>query len=267
MRVIALCVAVFTSAWLLTGCTHYKNIAYFQDLPDSIRLNVNKPNYEDLLIAPDDILSINIQTIDPAANAVFNQGSPTSYLAPNAQTGSLTTPSAVAGLNGFLVSKDGSVEIPLLGMFHLAGLTTMAARDSITARAAIYYKTPVVNVRFANFKVTVLGEVLKPGSYIIPNERASIFDALGLAGDLTIYGKRENVLLIRDSANQNKLIRLNLNSKSIVQSDYFYLRKNDVVYVEPNKAKLANLDASQNRNFAIIGAGLSVLIILASRIK
>jgi polysaccharide export outer membrane protein len=169
--------------------------------------------------------------------------------------------------NGFLVNKEGYIEIPLLGRFYLAGLTTIQAEDSISKRASLYYKLPTVYVRFANFKVTVLGEVLRPGSYIVPNEKATIFDALGYAGDLTIFAKRENALLIRDSGNQTRLVRLNLNSKDIVKSDYFYLKQNDVIYVEPTKAKLANLDAVQNKNYAIIGAILSVLIIAGTRLK
>ncbi|HVX52675.1 MAG TPA: polysaccharide biosynthesis/export family protein [Chitinophagaceae bacterium] len=258
--------------FFFTSCKTYKNIPYFQDLSDSARISVLKAPYQDLRIQPDDILSITIQTVDPAGNAVFNQASPSTYVSqnPSAINGSLSASAAASvsqPLGGYLVNKQGDIDLPMLGTFHVAGLTTLAAQDSIAQRTALYYKSPTVLVRFSNFKVTVLGEVNRPGSYVIPNERVTIFDALGLAGDLTIFGKRENVLLVRDSANQSQLVRLNLNSKDIVSSSYFYLRQNDVLYIEPLKEKIANLDASKNRNYAIAGALLSVLIIAATRIK
>jgi polysaccharide export outer membrane protein len=151
---------------------------------------------------------------------------------------------------------------------HLQGYTTVEARDVIRTEMTKYVKEPMVNVKFANFKVTVLGEVMRPASYIMPTEKVTVFDALGQAGDLTIYGRRENVLVIRDSANNQKsMVHLNLNSKEIMSSPYFYLQPNDVVYVEPNKSKAASTDASKNRIFAIAAAVLSVLIIAATRIK
>jgi polysaccharide export outer membrane protein len=252
---------------LIMSCDTYKNIPYFQNLPDDARVNILKPKYSNLIIAPDDILSINIATLDPQSSAILSQS-----LGPQTQSSlsSLTSPSSTPSqpqTSGFLVNKDGDIEYPVLGKFHLEGLTTEEAQNLIESKALQIFKTPAVYVRFANFKITVLGEVQKPGTYVLPNEKVTIFDALGLAGDLTIFGKRENVLLVRDSVDHTQLIRLNLNSKEIIQSDYYYLKKNDVIYVEPTKQKLANLDATKNRNYAIFAAILSVLIIAATRIK
>jgi polysaccharide export outer membrane protein len=123
----------------------------------------------------------------------------------------------------------------------------------------------VVSVRFANFNITVLGEVARPATYVVPNEKVSILDAIGMAGDLTIYGKRENVLLIRDSLGIKKMMRFDLNSTSTLLSPYFYLRQGDVVYVEPAKSKIAASDAVKTRNITLLGAGLSLLIVIFSR--
>jgi len=251
-----------------TSCTTYKNIAYFKDLPDTAREVIMNAHYNQLIIHPDDILSINIQTLDPTANDMFTQSSGSQVTGVNpantiGQGSANTTPSQP----GFLVDKNGTVELPVLGSFHLAGLTTIQARDTIQKSASLIYKSPAVYVRFANLKVTILGEVSHPGTYVLPNEKNTIFDALGLAGDLTIFGKRENALLIRDSAGYSTLTRFSLMSKDIVKQEFFFLKQNDVLYIEPNAAKLANLDAVKTRNYTIIVSILTLLIVIASRVN
>jgi len=167
--------------------------------------------------------------------------------------------------SSYRVNKDGNIDVPLIGKLVASGLTTSQLKDSIQKRLTVYYKVPTVDVRFANFRVTVLGEVLKPGTFTVPNEKLTVLDALGLSGDLTIFGKRTNVLLIRDSADYKQMVRLDLNSKKIISSPYYYLRQNDVIYIEPTDAKIANLDAVQNRYITIASAVLSLLIIFATR--
>ena len=123
-----------------------------------------------------------------------------------------------------------------------------------------------MNVRFANFKVSVLGEVKNPSTFLIPNEKPTLMDALGLAGDLTIYGRRDNIMLIRDNEGKKEITRLNLDSSKTISSGYFYLRPNDVIYVEASSSKVLSTDAYRNRNFAIIGAALGFLTVLAARL-
>jgi polysaccharide export outer membrane protein len=155
-----------------------------------------------------------------------------------------------------------------LGKINVLNLTTTELRDTITNIANKYYKDPTVVVRFANFKITVTGEVLKPGQYVVPNEKVSIFDGIAMAGDLTIFGKRDNILLLRENADGTKTpYRINLNKSEILSSPYYYLRQNDILYIEPGKGKAAANDASQARTYAIIGSLLSVLIVLVSRIN
>lgn len=254
------------SVWVfvLASCTSTKNIPYFQNLPDSVAYSrAPQAKFTEPVIQPDDILNINIQTVDPGAAAAVNQKSITESALGASSAGNF----GQQQVSGFLVDKNGEVEIPVIGNIKLAGLTTFQARELIRDKAAAFFVKPSVQVRFVNFKVTVIGEVVRPATYTVPNEKVTILDALGLAGDLTIYGKRENVLLIRDSGGKEKeLVRFNLNSSDLFQSPYYYLRQNDVIYVEPNKAKIATTDASRTRTYAILGSVLSVLIVVASRL-
>jgi len=238
------------------------------DFPDTSKpIVVKTVPFKEPIIQGDDILSINIQTIDPQANLIFSQPSISSSASSATAALGLGGGGGTQQVTGYLVDKEGNVQIPIIGKVKLAGLTTIIARDSVTNRLQKFYKDPIVDVRFANFKITVLGEVLKPGAYTVPNERTSILDALGLAGDLTIYGRRENVLLIRDSSDQKQMVRLNLNSKNLISSPYFYLKQSDIVYVEPNKAKAAALDAAKTRNYAIAASIITLLIVVATRVK
>jgi polysaccharide export outer membrane protein len=261
------CALIACSVSFLPSCNTYKNIAYFTDFADTAKhTTAQTVPFKSPVIAPDDLLTISIQTIDPDINAVLNSGNTPSAVSSGGGNG-LSLPNTQY-TPGYLVDKNGDVELPFVGKMHLEGYTTIEARDTIRTEMIKYVKNPIVNVKFANFKVTVLGEVMRPASYIMPTEKVTVFDALGQAGDLTIYGRRENVLVIRDSANNEKsMAHLNLNSKDIISSPYFYLRPNDVVYVEPNKSKAASTDASRNRLIAIAGAVISVLIVAATRIK
>lgn len=248
-----------------TSCKHYERIAYFKDFSDSsLPEAIQTHAFQNPLIQPDDVLSITIQTIDNEVTSLLNSGSSATGIQGNVPVlGSSTGGQAP---NGYLVDKEGRVELPFVGKVKVGGLTTADAKEAIRLEVDKFFNEPVINVRFANYKITILGEVLRPSSYIVPNEKVNIFDALGLAGDMTIYGRRENVLLIRDSLTFKKLIRLDLNSKDVVTSPYFYLLPNDILYVEPTEAKLATTDAYRNREIALYSAGLSILLIVVSRI-
>ena len=161
----------------------------------------------------------------------------------------------------------------MLATWKLSGLTTTQAQDTIKAAALKLFNAPIVSVRYANFKITVLGEVRAPGSYTMPNEKVTLFDALGRAGDLTDAAKSNSILLIRDSTGVNKqMIRLNINSKDIIGSPYYFLRPNDMLYVEPTKDRLINTAESNavRQRISLITSGLAVItsiILLATRIK
>ncbi|RAJ29141.1 polysaccharide biosynthesis/export family protein [Pedobacter cryoconitis] len=256
--------ALLFLALLFTSCASTKNVPYFQDITSAEKsVLANTAVFTEPAIQPDDILSISIFTIDPATSMVVNQvGTQALSTIPGPSGGIVATPPA----SGFLVDKNGEIDLSIVGKVKIGGLTTFQARDLIKEKAAIVYKDPNVQVRYANFKVTVLGEVGRPASYVLPNERVSVLDALGLAGDLTIFGRRENILLIRENNGKKEFARLNLNSSELFNSPFYYLKQNDVIYVEPNKGKAASLNQARTQTYAIIGTALSVLIVLFSRL-
>lgn len=244
---------------LYFSCVTTKKAAYFRDMPDTTKFKVvEEAIYYTPSIQQDDILQVSIETLDADATAPLNQESPSVWQVNN--TGIAAAPGR-SNVTGYLVDREGYVLLPLIGKIMAKGQTTSQIRDDIRAKATAYYKDPVVNVRFANFKITVLGEVARPATYIMPNEKVTLLDALGVAGDLTIYGRRENVLLIRAKDGKKELIRFDLNNSEIFSSPYYYLQQGDVVYVEPNKAKIISTDATRLR-FLTIGTALISLVSL-----
>lgn len=262
--------AMGVASLFLSSCSTPKNTTYFKDVPDTMKQKiVEMAAYSTPVIQPDDILQVTIQTLDPSATGLLNQQNNATWpVVGNGTSMANNVPVGSAGdISGYLVDKDGYVILPLIGKMIVKDKTTNQVRDEIRKKAEEYFKEPVVNVRFANFKITVLGEVLKPSAYVMPNEKVTLLDAIGIAGDLTIYGKRENVLLIRDENGKKVFVRFNLNDSKVFASPYFYLHQGDVIYVEPNKDKAASTDLSQVRKLSIITSALTVLIILVSRIN
>ena len=252
-------------SFTVVSCSSTDKVKYFQDIPDSGQLKtIAKAEYVEPIIKVDDILNIIVQTVDPQATGMINIG--------NVPVNSTATPPG-SSLNtvvpsGYLVNKSGFIEIPVIGKLQVLGYTTSQLRDTIRTIALKYFKEPTVIVRFANFKISVTGEVLKPGQYIMPNEKVNILDAIAMAGDLTIFGKRENVLLIRENEDGSKTpYRINLKKSDIMSSPYYYLRQNDVIYVEPRKAKSDATDASQAKYISLAASVVSILIILATRLR
>lgn len=238
----------------ISSCSTPKNITYFRDIPDTIKTKqVSLAAYNTPVIQTDDILQVTIQTLDPSSTSSLNQQSSVSM--------------GGTVVSGYLVDKEGYVVLPLIGKMMVKGKTTDQVRDEVRKKAEEYYKDPVINVRFSNFKVTVLGEVVKPSTYVMPNEKVTLLDALGAAGDLTIYGKRENVMLIREKNGQKEFIRFNLNNSNLFASPYYYLQQGDVVYVEPNKSKVVATDAVRLRSLTIVTAAISLITIFIARVK
>ncbi|HVI48410.1 MAG TPA: polysaccharide biosynthesis/export family protein [Chitinophaga sp.] len=263
-RVGRLAMAAIISVFLFS-CAGPKNVTYFKDIPDTGRLkSVAEASYSTPRIQVDDILQITIQTLDAGATSVLNQQNTAAW----PTIGSSTASAAPGGnISGYLVDKDGNVVLPLIGKLLVKDKTTEEVRTEVTAKAAQYYKDPVVNVRYANFKITVLGEVARPSSYVMPNEKVTLLDAIGMAGDLTIFGKRENVLLIRERDGKKEFARFNLNDSHLFTSPYYYLQQGDVVYVEPNKSKVVATDASRLRNITIISSAITLLVVILTRVK
>jgi len=232
----------FVLILLFASCASSKKLKYFQDMPQ-VRTGVEFQAiaFEETKIQPEDILNIRINTVDQEASAAINEGNnsvPANNRAISNSVGNQM-------ISGYLVGQDGTVEIPVLGRIELGELTLSEAKEKIREVAHEYYKDATVSIRFSNFRVSVLGDVNRPGTFVIPNQRVSILDAISFSGDLTVYGKRKNVMLIRkDDSGKAVAVAMDLTSKDIFNSPYFYLRQNDVLYVEPAGAKLLNADTS-----------------------
>lgn len=254
--------ALFLAITLSCSCISNKKIAYFQDIKSVKQATLDSAAaFTEPVIQPDDILSINIFTLNPQSGAIINQAAETPTLGGNTNT-SLATQST-----GFLVDKNGEIELSLIGKLKVAGLTTYQARELIRGKASDVYKQPNVQLRFANFKVSVLGEVKNPSAYTLPNEKVTILDALSLAGDLTIYGKRDNILIVRDNNGKKEFARLDINSSNIFNSPFYYLKQNDVVYVEPNERKVTASNSGQLQTIGVIASVISVIVLAISNFK
>ncbi|MDM8177204.1 polysaccharide export protein [Olivibacter sp. LS-1] len=241
---------------LLGSCGARKNLSYFKDLPDSVVLKSTIPNVSDTKIQAGDILRITVNTLNPESNVLFNSGALQTL---DTRENSNINANNQLSAEGYLVDKNGNINFPVVGQIKLLGLTREEARLEMVKQLTQYVKDPIVNIRFLNFKVTVIGEVAKPSTFTIPNEKVTILEALGMAGDMTPFGKRENVLLIREENGERTMIKLDMGKKDIMNSPYFYLRQNDVVYVEPTKYK----DPSGDRTLRIITAAGTSLTALA----
>ncbi len=241
-----------------TSCNATKNVVYFENLKDTTFYSGNSETQ--FLIEPNDILGISISSLNAEASAIFN---PTS----NTNIKSTTVTGASTESGGYLVNPDGTIQLPVLGYVTAGGLTKKQLKDNITSLilSKKLLVSPLVEIRFLNYEVTVLGEVGKPTVITVPNEKISMLKAIGLAGDLTIYGKRENVLLIREENGQKKIRHINLNSRNFFNSPFYYLQPNDVVYVAPNKNKI-NQGTKNPQLIPVILSGLSVVVIILDRI-
>ncbi len=250
-----------------SSCVSQKQIAYFQKgINESDTISV--PKLFVPKIQPGDILSIPVSSLNPIASSFFNPYStiPVNGTSTDAIAGvNGTTPSPALSqsvLPGYLVNADGSIELPLVGNIRLANMTTGEARDTIKNRLKHYLKEPTVNVRILNYQISIMGEVAKPSVYVIPNEKITLPEALSLAGDITIFGKRDNVLIIRDVNGKKQFGRVNMTTRELYNSPYYYLHANDVVYVEPSKGKTAQTDRSYQLLPVLLSALSFISIIL-----
>lgn len=249
------------SLLIMCSCGTRKELVYFQDEPLSDQFS---PHQEfELTYKTNDILTIDVSALDPDAVRPFNLAIVNYGVTNNVVNSNI-------GLNAnanqlrqtYLVDVNGNIEFPVIGTIKIGGMTRIEVTEMLKERISEYVKDPIVNVRLINFTVTVLGEVNRPGTYTIQDERISMTEALGLAGDLTIYGKRNNVFLIREIDGQKKYAKYDLTSISVVNSPVYYLSQNDVIYVEPNEARIKS--SSFNPNTAVVISAISTLATIAA---
>jgi polysaccharide export outer membrane protein len=247
-RPAVLLLLLFTFLILNESCITRKDISYFQDISDSLSVQKISTDFE-AVVQSGDILSVHVSSLSKEASSFFNVVGETSD-------------QQVA--NTYLVDANGQIEMPLIGSIKVGGLTTQEAKQNMKALLSKYLADPTVNIRIRNFKVTVLGEVSQPGVYTIPNEKITLVEALGLAGDMTIFGRRINVLVIRENSGERQFVKLDLTSKEFFESEFYYLHSNDIVYVEPGKGKFASADAWY-KILPIVFSGLTALGLFLGR--
>ena len=236
----------------LTSCVSKKDIVYFQN--DAIEQEKVSNSFK-TMIKPDDLLQITITALDIEAVRPFNLTSVNYANTSNAAVGQ-------AQQQNYLVDTKGEIEFPVLGKIKIGGLTRNEAINLLKNKLSPdYIKDPNVNIRIANYKISVLGDVRKPGSYNIPNERITILDALALAGDVNISGQRNNVLIIREDSGEKMQYRVDLRSNKLLTSPVYYLQQNDVVYVEPNYASVQSASSNSNTSLFISLTGLIITIV------
>jgi polysaccharide export outer membrane protein len=234
---------------LLFSCVNTRKATYFSETKDgTITTVIPVP---ESVIHKNDLLNITVTSLNAQATEVFN------------------TPN-ISGTNnevtGYLVNSDGTIQFPMLGVLKVEGQTKEQLKATITKKLVDrqLLTDPIVNIRLMNFRVTVLGEVRNPNVIPVPNEKISLLEAIGLAGDLTIYGKRENVMVIREENGQKIIKRINLNSNELLTSPYYYLKSDDVVYVEPNKSRVASSRSSEW--VPVVISALSFAAIIVDRV-
>jgi len=236
------------------SCVSPKKIVYFQG--DSLRYSSGEVGQAYTpTIQKGDMLSIIVGSLSSEANEIFNAANQRS--SSSMSYGSSGAPSVQPF--GYLVRNDGCVELPMIGKIAVEGLETEAAADLVRKKLNRYLKEPSVIIHNLNFKVSVLGEVNRPAVYNIPNEKITLPEVLSLAGDLTIYGRRENIMIIREENGKREYVRVDLTSRDIFTSPFYYMHKNDLIYIEPTKAKMS----ANNRGFQIVPIVLGVVTALS----
>lgn len=239
-------------ALLITSCAQ-RNLVYFSDLPASTNNETPIKNYVQPTIQPDDIISISVSSLNPESNVLFNNV----ILPSSANSGGVIAATKVN--EGYQVDKAGFINFPVIGKVMLAGLTKEQAIEKMTSEIKVHVKNPIVNIRFLNFKITVIGEVNSPSTFTVDREKINVLEALGLAGDMTSFGRRENVLIIREQQGVRRTTRINLNNKDVLNSPYFYLQQNDIVYVEPSNREKAAETSPGNRYIGLWGSVISTI--------
>ena len=258
---------------LITGCKTNQQVVYLQDAGKLI-------TYKDSTVAPipdatlkiGDLLTITVNSNTPEASVPFNlpliptQGGMNSYSMTNASTSG-----GGGSLQNYLIDTKGDMMFPIIGKIHAAGMTKSELSDYIEGQIYPRYikDIPIITIRYANFKISVLGEVNKPGLCEINNEKVSILEAVAMAGDLTIYGRRDNLLLIRETNGKRESVRIDLRDKRLIDSPYFFLQQNDILYVQPNnpKSRSSAFGTAEAISLSVVGTLISLTSLIVTLLR
>ena len=251
-------------SFLLAACQSYKKVPYLQDV-EAVNQATQQETLYDAKIMPKDLLTIVVSCTSPELAAPFNL----TIASPSNLSIQYTTTQPV--LQQYLVDNEGKISFPVLGALTVGGLTKKQAEQLIVDKLKPYMKeNPIVTVRMVHYKISVIGEVARPGTFTISNEKVNLLEALAMAGDMTVYGLRDNVKLIREDANgKQQIVTLDLNNAETILSPYYWLQQNDIVYITPNKAKARNSDVGNSTSlwFSATSILVSVVSLLVNILK
>jgi polysaccharide export outer membrane protein len=239
-----------------SSCTTYEKVPYFQDLSQNNITKEDINNFSPLIIQPGDILAISVTSPSDGANLFGYNLNRIS-----GATGSTDSTTPENAVIGYMVDLNGNINLPYLGQIKVSGLNTTNLTDQLQASLSNYFKKPVVNVRITNFKISVLGDVAKPDVFTIPNERVTIPEALAMAGDLNITAIRQ-IFLVREINGKREYIPIDLNSKKLFDSPYYYMKNHDVLVVTPNRSKISNNNTAGFQRVSLIISALSVVALV-----
>lgn len=247
----------------LSSCVSHSELINFNEAQLPYDSPENILNAMELKIQPEDLLRITVHSFDPLAAAPFNlEGTGQGGVQMPVQQLGIGQGNQMELFMGYFVDQEGYIDFPVLGRLKVAGLTLEEAKFQIYELLQPYLRDAVVNARFLNFKITVLGEVNAPGTVRLTNKRVTLLEALGMAGDLSDYANRTNVLVIREKEGSRQYARINLQSADIFTSPYFYMQQNDVIYVEPIRARVATIADPAQRIISYASAGLSIITLI-----
>ncbi|MBZ9728629.1 polysaccharide export protein [Salegentibacter sp. JZCK2] len=235
--------------FIISSCVSRKEMVYFQDI-EQLRKSENRRSGNNLEIQPDDVLTIRVSAPEQEAALPFNL------------TKSITSQERIMGeveLETYLVSNEGTIEFPVIGTIEVKGLTNIELAKKIQDKIRSYVKDPIVNVRILNFQISVLGEVNNPGTFSIEDDHITLSKALSMAGDLTIFGKRNNILVMGEDGDHKTYAYLDLTNANVVNSPHYNLRQNDVIYVEPRGTRRQSAGST-----GLASTYLSIVSVLAS---
>lgn len=242
---------VLSLLFLLFSCGSKKDIVYYQNI-DAMAPRQNTDSYE-VKIQPDDLLLIIVSAEDPEIAMPFNLSTVTV-----SDSNKLEMAGGQQVIQSYLVDRTGMIDFPVLGKLQVGGLTRSEVLNLLKQKIVIYIKNPIINLRITNFKISLQGEVNLPGTYPIASERVTLIEALSMAKDLTIYGKRDNILVIREVNGNKSYNRVDITKSDFINSPFYYLAQNDVVYVEPNKTKVNS--SAVGPNTSVVISAISILV-------
>ncbi len=253
-----------SAIFLISSCTSYKKIPYYQDLKQDSIVTETINNYSPLTIQVNDLIGMHVTSLNHEADGIFNYNLERPNSVGNTVSTGEITRTEQNSIVGYRVDRNGNIYLPTLGSLKIGGLTLIQAKAAIENKLSEILKSPTVELRLQNFRISILGDVKNPGLFSVTDEKITINEALALAGDLNTTGIRNNIFLVREADGQRQYIPIDLTSKKVFTSQYYYLKNNDVIYVTPNRDRALATD-SYFQKLSLLLSALTIVVVYLSR--